>query len=191
MVGIIGRKAHNSWFFCLECLFIIQDLHQAFESFRIPSWWPLLDPSFLPYTHYHQLPASGGKVVKNPPTIARDVRRGFNYWVGKIPWSRKQQPAPVFLPGKSRGQRSLKGYNAQGCEESDAPEHTGTPSLSSASPYTVSQQCTAISFSGVVLSSCLLNWWINFSLVLCKRQWCRSTGIFSNWTRLDPSGQRQ
>ena len=29
---------------------------------------------------------------------------GFDPWVGKIPWSRKQQPTPVFLPGKSHGQ---------------------------------------------------------------------------------------
>ena len=28
-------------------------------------------------------------------------------WVGKIPWRRKWQPIPVFLPGKSHGQRSL------------------------------------------------------------------------------------
>ena len=34
-------------------------------------------------------------------------RRGFNPWVQKVPWSRKWQPAPVFLPGKSHGQRSL------------------------------------------------------------------------------------
>ena len=31
--------------------------------------------------------------------------------IGKIPWSRKQQPTPVFLPGKSHGQRSLVGYS--------------------------------------------------------------------------------
>ena len=31
---------------------------------------------------------------------------GFNSWVGKIPWSRKWQPTPVFLPGKFHGQRS-------------------------------------------------------------------------------------
>ena len=36
--------------------------------------------------------------------------RGFNPWVGKIPWSKKYQPTPVFLPGKSHGQRSLAGY---------------------------------------------------------------------------------
>ena len=28
-------------------------------------------------------------------------RRGFYLWVGKIPWSSKYQPIPVFLPGKS------------------------------------------------------------------------------------------
>jgi len=35
----------------------------------------------------------------------------FNPWVRKIPWRRKQQPTPVFLPGESHGQRSLEGYN--------------------------------------------------------------------------------
>ena len=46
----------------------------------------------------------GGSVAKNPPA-SRKCR--FNPWVGKIPWSRKWQPTPVFLPGKSHGQRSL------------------------------------------------------------------------------------
>ena len=35
-------------------------------------------------------------------------------WVGKIPWRRKWQPTPVFLPGKPHGQRSLVGYSPQG-----------------------------------------------------------------------------
>ena len=30
----------------------------------------------------------------------------FHPWVGKIPWRRKWQPAPVLLPGKSHGQRA-------------------------------------------------------------------------------------
>ena len=38
-------------------------------------------------------------------------RHGFDPWVGKIPWRRKWQPTPVFLPGKSHGQRSLEGYS--------------------------------------------------------------------------------
>ena len=34
-------------------------------------------------------------------------RQGFDPWSRKIPWKRKWQPTPVFLPGKSHGQRSL------------------------------------------------------------------------------------
>ena len=37
----------------------------------------------------------------------------FDPWVGKIPWSRKWQPTPVFSPGKSYGQRSLADYSPQ------------------------------------------------------------------------------
>ena len=36
-------------------------------------------------------------------------RPRFDPWVGKIPWKRKWQSTPVFLPGKSHGQRSLSG----------------------------------------------------------------------------------
>ena len=35
---------------------------------------------------------------------------GFDPWVRNIPWRRKWQPTPVFLPGKSHRQRSLVGY---------------------------------------------------------------------------------
>ena len=40
----------------------------------------------------------------------RYKRRGFEPWVGKIPWRRTGQPAPVFFPGESHGQRSLAVY---------------------------------------------------------------------------------
>ena len=39
----------------------------------------------------------------------------FDPWVEKVPLGRKQQPAPVFLPGKFHGQRSLVSYSPQGC----------------------------------------------------------------------------
>ena len=52
----------------------------------------------------------------------RCKRHGFNPWVGNIPWSRKWQPALVFLPGKSHGQRSLAGCSPQGCKQSDTTE---------------------------------------------------------------------
>ena len=41
-------------------------------------------------------------------------RCGFNPWVRKIPWRRKWQPTPVFLPGKSHRQRNLVGHSPWG-----------------------------------------------------------------------------
>ena len=44
----------------------------------------------------------GGAVVNNPPANAGDARDlAFDPWVGKIPWSRKWQPALIFLLGNS------------------------------------------------------------------------------------------
>ena len=37
-------------------------------------------------------------------------------------WRRKWQPSPVFLPGKSHGQRNLVGYSPWGRRESDTTE---------------------------------------------------------------------
>ena len=53
-------------------------------------------------------------------------RHGFDPWVGKIPWSRKWQPTPVFLRGKFHGQRSLAGYSPWDPKESAMTEHTHT-----------------------------------------------------------------
>ena len=45
---------------------------------------------------------------------------------GRFPWSRKQQPAPIFLPGKFHGQRSLAGYSSWGRKESDMTDPVRT-----------------------------------------------------------------
>ena len=67
---------------------------------------------------------------KEPACQCRGCRRGwFDSWVRKIPWRRKWQPTPVFLPTESHGQRSLVGYNPRGHKESDMTEqlpHTHT-----------------------------------------------------------------
>ena len=47
-------------------------------------------------------------VVKNLTANAGDRRLWFD--PGKIPWRRKWQSTPIFLPGESHGQRSLEGY---------------------------------------------------------------------------------
>ena len=46
----------------------------------------------------------------------------FYPWVGKIPWRRKWQPIPEFLPGEFHGQTSLVSYSPGGCKESDMSE---------------------------------------------------------------------
>ena len=43
---------------------------------------------------------------------------------GRFPWRREWQPAPVFLPGESHGQRSLVGYSPWGRTESETTEAT-------------------------------------------------------------------
>jgi len=50
-------------------------------------------------------------------------RHGFDPWVRKISWRRKWQPIPVFLPGKSHGQRSLGGYSPWGCKSQTKLSH--------------------------------------------------------------------
>ena len=60
-----------------------------------------------------------GSVVKNPPTNSEDTdlisRSGRSL-------EKEWQPTPVFLPGKSHGQRSLAGYSPWSHKESDTTE---------------------------------------------------------------------
>ena len=65
-------------------------------------------------------------VVKNPPATAGDVREA-----GLIPgsgrsWRRAWQPTPVFLPGKSHGQRTLAGNSLWGRKELAMTERLST-----------------------------------------------------------------
>ena len=46
-------------------------------------------------------------------------------------WSEKWQPTPVFLPGKSHGQRSLAGFSPWGHKESDMNEQLNSGSSTS------------------------------------------------------------
>ena len=67
----------------------------------------------------------GGTSVKEPVCqCRRPKRRGFDPWLGKIPWWRTRQPSPVFFPGESHGQRSLAGYSPWGHKELNTTEVT-------------------------------------------------------------------
>ena len=65
----------------------------------------------------------GGSVVENLPVMQE---HRLSPWVWKIPWRRKWQPTPIFLPGKSHGQRSLADYRPRGHRELDTTEWLST-----------------------------------------------------------------
>ena len=57
----------------------------------------------------------GGTSGKESVCQCRRCQRcRFDPWVRNIPWRRKCQLIPVFLPGESQGQRSLVGYSLWG-----------------------------------------------------------------------------
>ena len=55
-------------------------------------------------------------MVNNLPAV-KETR--FHPWVGKIHSRREWQLTPVFLPGKSHGQRRLAEYGPWGHQKSD------------------------------------------------------------------------
>ena len=57
------------------------------------------------------LPSLVVQMVKNLPAVWETWVRSL---LRKIPWRRKWQPTPGFLPGESYGQRSLMGYSPWG-----------------------------------------------------------------------------
>ena len=65
----------------------------------------------------------GGTAVKNSSCNTGDAGDLGSIWPGKIPWRKEWQPTPVFLPGKSHGQRNLAGYSPWCCIDLDTTEH--------------------------------------------------------------------
>ena len=63
-------------------------------------------------------------IVTGLPRWLSGKEAACHLWDGTIPWGRKWQPTPVFLPGESHGQRSLDGYSPWGHKESDTSEVT-------------------------------------------------------------------
>ena len=100
-----------------------------YEVWYLMSRW--LVPGFPSLSSSNIKPAcslwgfAGGSAGKESSCQCRKHKRcGFDPWVRKIPWSRKWQPIPVFLPGKFHIQRSLVNYSPWGHRESDMAEHT-------------------------------------------------------------------
>ena len=81
-----------------------------------------ISPKMIHKQHIH---FPGGASGKGPTCQCRRLKRHkFDLWVGKIPWRRAWQPAPVFLPGEFHGQRSLVVYSPWGLKELGTIEAT-------------------------------------------------------------------
>ena len=104
--GTTGAKALR-----LEAPWLFLKKVQASET----GWWVRVQMFCLPSNPQPWLPwwFSG----KESACQCRRLR--FNPWLGKIPWRRKWQLTPVFLPGESHRQKSLMGYNSCGSKELD------------------------------------------------------------------------
>ena len=99
----------------LLCVIISRSIHVAADGLISLFLW-------LGNIYYTYIGGASGK----EPTcqFRRHKTCGFNPWIGTIPWSRKWQPTPVFLPGESQGQKSLEGYSPWSSKESDMTEAT-------------------------------------------------------------------
>ena len=89
-------------------------------SFASPA---VTDRLFITSASWESLRLPGfpdGSDGKEPTCHCRKPR--VNPWVRKIPWRRERLPTPVFLPGKSHGQRSLVGYSPCGLRVWDTIE---------------------------------------------------------------------
>ena len=75
-------------------------------------------------------------------SICQCRRPGFDPWVRKIPWTRKWQPAPVFLPVEFRGQEpgrlqstgSQRARHDLATEQQQPGEEASSPSSVSLAP---------------------------------------------------------
>ena len=90
----------------------------------------------------------------------RHQRCGFNPWVRKIPWRRKWQSTPVFLPGESCGQRSLMGYSPWGRKDADTAERLSM-STNWKEILKIGVLRTDLIITLVYLSKHHLNWCVN------------------------------
>ena len=83
----------NAWFVCYFICLIgtwhLAGTQRLLKAYRqIPSW------------------------LHGKEFACRHRRCSFDPWVREVPWRRKRQSTPIFLPGEFQGQRSLVGYSS-------------------------------------------------------------------------------
>ena len=88
----------------------------------ISNWWASIYFTYYYYYHLYVLDIQhhGAFLMAQWQRIHLQCRRlGLHPWVRKMPWKRKWQPSPVFLPEKSPRQRNLVDYSPWSCKEPD------------------------------------------------------------------------
>ena len=108
-------------------------------------------------------------------------RHRFNLWVGKIPWSRKRQPAPVFLSGESHGQKSLAGESPWVTKsQTQLSKHTHTHTHTHTWTHTIHPQITP-DISMFVISPMTITG--HFPLLVLHSKTISLVKIFFKWKR--------
>ena len=131
----------------------IQRQYAIWEHIDLPRFglpMPLSDP-------YPMLPPGTSLVAQmlRGLLVTRETLVQSLGW--KIPWRRKWQPTPVFLPGKSNGWRSLASYSPWSPKESDTTELLHfTPCCSLLSHFSRVRLCAtpSLGFSRQELTPC-------------------------------------
>ena len=129
----------------MEILFCVMSVQACCLSFYVRFWKFV----FVAFIYIYIIPWWNFKDslgwLRGYSVCPQCGRSGFNPWVRKIPWRRKWQPTPIFLPEESHGRRSLVGYSLWGHKESDTTEqlhfsytHTHTRYLSHLSDFHLS-----------------------------------------------------
>ena len=146
MFPLRGVCLHSLYHFRTQCVWLNTGRsHQR----NLETWASVLSP---PVTG---LP--GGSTVKNLPAIQEMQEMCISWSLGwedllEGAW----QPTPVFLPGESRGQRSLVGYSPWGHRESDMTAATEHPHASSYWPWALGKIAwfSCLCFLGVTILAC-------------------------------------
>ena len=102
--------AWNRVIFALLCL--MQIWHNVFRFHPSCNMYP----SLISLLGLNNIPVGLPWWLSGKSICLQCRRPRFDSWVGNISWEKKLQPTPVFLPGKSHGQRSLLGYSPWGLQ---------------------------------------------------------------------------
>ena len=105
----------------------------------------------------------------------------FDPWVGKIPWSRKWQPTPVFLLGKFHGQRILSGYTPWGCKELNKTGHTAQLGTQHNITHTLCGECASLYIYFTSLNNTFMYlWFTSLKVILLATTYTHIT-LLGNW----------